>query len=95
MDRATHDHPELTLGLPIDIRAIYGQLVTQRCSRRDIGDPAPGLLSVVVWRHVVAQPLLTLFGVPTGIRITLVRRRLPVAVVTGGAGQAQISRLES
>jgi hypothetical protein len=73
MDRATQDHPELTLGLPIDIRAICGELVTHGCSRRDICGPESGLLSVVMWRHVVAQPLLTLFGVPTGIRITLVR----------------------
>jgi hypothetical protein len=95
MNGATQDHPELTLRLPIDIRAICAELVMQGCSCRDMRGPSSGLLSAVVWRHVVAQPLLAVFVVPTGVRITLVGRRLPLAVVTGGAGQRQISRLES
>jgi hypothetical protein len=51
----------------------------------------------VVWGHVIPQPLLPLFDVPAGIRVALVGRRLPLAVVTEGAGHAgrQISRLDS
>src|ERR1700761_7806935 len=61
--------------------------------------------SIVVWGHVVPQPLLTIVGVSTRERITLVRRLLrqlrsedPVdrrRVVAGRPAQRQISRLES
>ena len=60
----------MTLGLLIGIRAVCGELVTQGCSCRDIAVAAGE--SIVVWGHVVAQPLLSIVGVSTRVRITLV-----------------------
>ena len=51
----------MTLRPLVDIRAVCGELVS-----------SPAGESIVVWGHVVPQPLLTIVGVSTRVRITLV-----------------------
>ena len=60
----------MTLRPLVDIRAVCGELVMQGCSCRDIA--VRRAIQIVVWGHVVPQPLLTIVGVSARVRITLV-----------------------